>query len=78
MNDEGPSMSEKAVAGLFACLGQATQGKCGQMDVDASNPDGLQTITVLAVDEGVFLRAVGPALKAAGIEVVRVHKREGV
>lgn len=78
MNDEGPSMSDKAVMGLFACLAQASVGKCGQMDVDASNPDGVQTITVLAVDESVFLRALGPALKAAGIEVVRVHRREGV
>ena len=68
------SADPAVIARVFQLLGVAQQGKAGVVRVDASSPDGMQELTICAVDSVAWERFLVPALDLAGVEIVRLGR----
>jgi hypothetical protein len=66
-------MDSDVVAALFAAMGQARAGGAGMFRIEAANPEGIQGVVMLALDEVAYLQYVEPALRAGKVEVVKVR-----
>jgi hypothetical protein len=67
------SLDSAVVQKLFAALAEAQQGHVGKIRILTTTTEGIQGLTVLAVDEIAFLQHIEPALRAAKIPVVDVN-----
>ena len=67
------SMDNNVVAAMFAALSQAQGSKAGMFRIEAANPEGIQGVVMLAMDEVVYLQHVEPVLRAAKVDVVQVR-----
>lgn len=59
---------------IFQLLAVAQQAKAGVVRVDASTPDAMQELTVMALDSVAFERWVVPALELAGVPIVKLGR----
>lgn len=62
------------VALIFRTLAVAQQGKAGIVRVDANNPEGMQELTVCAIDSVAWDRFAVPALEMAGVPIVKLGR----
>ena len=69
-----PSADDDVVVAMFQALAHAQLGRAGHIRLDASTPNGIGGLTLLAVDDMVWLGTIEPALRAAGVECVRVRQ----
>jgi len=71
------SMDDDVRVALFMAFARAQAGEVGLFRIDASNPNGVQGLVALAVDEVAYLRHIEPALRQAGLSVARLQLGRG-
>lgn len=68
------SADHDVIAAMFCALGGVAADRAGMVRLDAANPNGIQGIRLLAIDELAYLQHVEPALRAGKVQVVEIGR----